>query len=72
MQQHREVRAAFVESLDSADPTERVRGLDALLADRTADADTVERVRALTEDEDPDVRRSAKRTLRVLEPRLRR
>jgi hypothetical protein len=67
---HREVRATFVESLSSADPTERVRGLDALLGDRTADAATVESVRALTEDEDPAVRRSAKRTLRVLESRL--
>lgn len=67
---HRELRATFVASLDSKDPTERVRGLDALLADRTADAATVARVRALTKDPDDGVRKSALRTLRVLEPRL--
>lgn len=69
---HRKIRATIQAGLTDADPAGRIRALDAMLSDRTASAQDLERSRALLDDPDPTVREAAQRLVRVMAHRIER
>ncbi len=69
---HDRMRVTIQERLDSDEPRDRVRALQAMLGDRRPRPADLARAKAMLKDEDESVRAAAKRTVRVLESILNR